>query len=227
MRKLSAASHPFERCIVTPAAAAEMFAGNKFKLRVIDAAAVRGEQLSVYRCGPFVDLCRSCTEFDHFCDASNLYFFFRGPHVLSSSNIGDVVLTSCSAVHLQQQANSSTLQCQRVSGTAAPSRSELAAMIAAKEVAKTRDHRVLGTSMGLFFFDNVSPGSAFFTPYGTRFYNSLLKWMRDIYKASSSQLNHLFMDTFSLLANRFVDTARSFRLRFSSAACGKPAVIGK
>ena len=93
-----------------------------------------------------------------FFDASNLYFFFRGPHVLSSSIIGDVVLTSCSAVHLQQQANSSTLQCQRVSGTAAPSRSELAAMIAAKEVAKTSDHRLLGTSMGLFFFDSVSPG---------------------------------------------------------------------
>jgi threonyl-tRNA synthetase len=58
MRKLSAASHPFERCTVTPSAAAAMFAGNMFKLRVIEAAANRGEQLTVYRCGPFVDLCR-------------------------------------------------------------------------------------------------------------------------------------------------------------------------
>jgi threonyl-tRNA synthetase len=67
-------------------------------------------------------------------------------------------------------------------------------MLAAKEVAKARDHRLLGTSMGLFFFDNVSPGSAFFTPYGTRFYNALLQWMRDIYKArlhSSTLLNIL------------------------------------
>jgi threonyl-tRNA synthetase len=58
MRKLSAASHPFERCRVTPSAAAAMFAGNVFKERVIDAASARGEQLTVYRCGPFVDLCR-------------------------------------------------------------------------------------------------------------------------------------------------------------------------
>jgi threonyl-tRNA synthetase len=101
---------------------------------------------------------------------------------MNSSVVGDVALTSCSAVHLHQQSPSTTVQCQRVSGTAAPSRSELAAMLAAKEVAKTRDHRLLGTSMGLFFFDNVSPGSAFFTPYGTRFYNALLKWMRDMYK---------------------------------------------
>ena len=86
-------------------------------------------------------------------------------------------------MHLQQQAPATTLQCQRVSGTAAPGRFELATMLAAKEVAKARDHRLLGTSMGLFFFDNVSPGSAFFTPYGTRFYNALLRWMRDIYKA--------------------------------------------
>ena len=63
-------------------------------------------------------------------------------------------------------------------------RSELAALLAAKEAAKTRDHRLLGNSMGLFFFDNVSPGSAFFTPYGTRVYNALLQWMRDIYKVA-------------------------------------------
>ncbi len=58
MRKLSAAAHPFERCVVTPSAAAAMFAGNMFKVRIIEAAAERGEQLTVYRCGPFVDLCR-------------------------------------------------------------------------------------------------------------------------------------------------------------------------
>jgi threonyl-tRNA synthetase len=115
--------------------------------------------------------------------AGKLISLCRGPHVLNSGVIGDVMLTSCSAVHLQQQVQSTTVQCQRVSGTAAPSKSQLAEMVAAKEAAKARDHRVLGTSMGLFFFDNVSPGSAFFTPIGTRLYNALLQWMREIYKA--------------------------------------------
>jgi threonyl-tRNA synthetase len=153
--------------------------------------------------------------------------FCRGPHVMNSSVIGDVALTSCSAVHLHQQGPSTTVQCQRVSGTAAPSRSELAALLAAKEVAKTRDHRLLGTSMGLFFFDNVSPGSAFFTPYGTRFYNALLQWMRDIYKVEIQQVLLLIDTLFSLHGTRCVDTVKSFRHRFSSAACGRPAVIGR
>jgi threonyl-tRNA synthetase len=136
-------------------------------------------------------------------------------------------LTSCSAVHLHQQSPSTTVQCQRVSGTAAPSRSHLAALLAAKEVAKTRDHRLLGTSMGLFFFDNVSPGSAFFTPHGTRFYNALLQWMRDIYKVEIRHVLSLVATSFSLPGTRCVGTMKSFRLRFSSAACGKPAAIGR
>ena len=182
MRKLSTASHPFERCRVTPSAAAAMFAGNVFKERIINAASARGEQLTVYRCGPFVDLCRYAALNCHVWVTLAFDLFYRGPHVLSSSVIGDVALASCSAVHMQLHASSETVQCQRVSGMAAPSRSELVAMVAAKEVAKARDHRLLGTSMGLFFFDQVSPGSAFFTPLGTRFYNALLQWMRNIYK---------------------------------------------
>jgi threonyl-tRNA synthetase len=34
------------------------------------------------------------------------------------------------------------------------------------EEAKKRDHRRLGTQQKLFFFDPVSPGSAFFLPRG-------------------------------------------------------------
>jgi threonyl-tRNA synthetase len=83
---------------------------------------------------------------------------------------------------------------------AAPSRSQLADMVAAKEAAKARDHRVLGTSMGLFFFDNVSPGSAFFTPIGTRLYNALLHWMREIYKARKrTQLRRFFACSYRVL----------------------------
>jgi hypothetical protein len=65
MRKLSVASHPFERCIVSASAAAAMFAGNVFKQKIIDAASARGEPLTVYRCGPFIDLCRYKKNFLH------------------------------------------------------------------------------------------------------------------------------------------------------------------
>lgn len=41
------------------------------------------------------------------------------------------------------------------------------------EEAKKRDHRVLGAKQELFFFHELSPGSAFFLPHGARVYNRL------------------------------------------------------
>ena len=36
------------------------------------------------------------------------------------------------------------------------------------------DHRTIGTELKLFFFDDVSPGSCFFLPEGTKIYNNLI-----------------------------------------------------
>ena len=48
----------------------------------------------------------------------------------------------------------------------------------AMEEAKNRDHRVIGRAQGLFMFHDMSPGSAFMLPHGTRIYNTLLELMR-------------------------------------------------
>lgn len=45
------------------------------------------------------------------------------------------------------------------------------------EAAK-RDHRKIGKEQELFFFNDLSPGSCFFLPHGTRIYNSLVELMR-------------------------------------------------
>ena len=46
------------------------------------------------------------------------------------------------------------------------------------EAAKNRDHRVIGKAQGLFMFHDMSPGSAFMMPHGTRIYNALLEMLR-------------------------------------------------
>lgn len=46
------------------------------------------------------------------------------------------------------------------------------------ELAKSRDHRVIGKAQSLFMFHDMSPGSAFMLPHGTRIYNTLLDTMR-------------------------------------------------
>jgi threonyl-tRNA synthetase len=50
------------------------------------------------------------------------------------------------------------------------------------EEAKKRDHRVLGAKQELFFFHELSPGSCFFMPHGTRIYNRLQDFIRAEYR---------------------------------------------
>lgn len=42
------------------------------------------------------------------------------------------------------------------------------------EEAAKRDHRKIGQDQELFFFNDLSPGSPFFLPNGTRIYNTLV-----------------------------------------------------
>ena len=51
------------------------------------------------------------------------------------------------------------------------------------EEAAKRDHRRIGISQDLFRFNELSPGSAFFSPMGTRLYNTLIEFMRKQYAA--------------------------------------------
>ncbi|MDR3741929.1 MAG: hypothetical protein P4L40_23145 [Terracidiphilus sp.] len=46
------------------------------------------------------------------------------------------------------------------------------------EEARGRDHRVIGKAQALFMFHDLSPGSAFMLPHGTRVYNALIDLMR-------------------------------------------------
>ena len=50
-----------------------------------------------------------------------------------------------------------------------------------REEAQRRDHRNVGRQQDLFFFNDISPGSAFFMPHGTRIYNSLVQFIRGHY----------------------------------------------
>ena len=47
-----------------------------------------------------------------------------------------------------------------------------------KEEAEKRDHRRVGKEQGIFDMDQMSPGSAFFYPYGAKIYNKCMDMMR-------------------------------------------------
>eukprot|EP01116_Phalansterium_solitarium_P019367 TRINITY_DN5376_c0_g2_i3.p4 TRINITY_DN5376_c0_g2~~TRINITY_DN5376_c0_g2_i3.p4 ORF type:complete len:132 (-),score=35.05 TRINITY_DN5376_c0_g2_i3:274-669(-) len=71
---------------------------------------------------------------------------------------------------------------QRVYGISFPEEKQLKEWQTAQEEAARRDHRVIGKDQELFFFDPLSPGSAFFMPHGARVYNTLIQFLRAEYR---------------------------------------------
>ena len=148
MRAHIAADERFE-CEVFPTreAALEFFAGQPYKEELIRDLP-EGEEISLYRNGPFVDLC-------------------RGDHVASTGKIpaGAIKLLSVAGAYWRGDEHRPMLQ--RIYGTAWPSKAELDAYLHQLEEARKRDHRKLGRELGLFHFsDEVGPGIPLFTPKG-------------------------------------------------------------
>ena len=68
----------------------------------------------------------------------------------------------------------------RIYGTAFFSKEDLEEHLERLEQARARDHRKLGRELGLFYFSDVSPGSAFWLPAGTTMCNSLVALSREM-----------------------------------------------
>lgn len=62
-----------------------------------------------------------------------------------------------------------------------PDKAQLEEYHRVREEAAKRDHRLVGQSQGLFFFNKLAPGSAFFMAHGAKVYNKLVDLMRNEY----------------------------------------------
>ena len=150
---------PFQRVVVTRAEALSMFQENKFKIEIISALPEEAV-ISLYRCGPMVDLC-------------------HGPHVPNTGLLKFHAVGNMSRAYWRGDVKKEGLQ--RVYAITYPEKALLKDYQHRIEEAKKRDHRVLGTAHDLFMFHGLSPGSAFFTQYGSRIYNKLVEYIRQLY----------------------------------------------
>uniref|UniRef100_A0A2K5MBB0 Threonine--tRNA ligase, mitochondrial n=1 Tax=Cercocebus atys TaxID=9531 RepID=A0A2K5MBB0_CERAT len=91
----------------------------------------------------------------------------QGPHLRNSSSLW--------------KSSGAPETLQRVSGISFPTTELLRAWEAWREEAELRDHRRIGKEQELFFFHELSPGSCFFLPRGTRVYNALVAFIRAEY----------------------------------------------
>lgn len=103
----------------------------------------------------------------------------RGPHLRHTGQIGGLKLLTNSSSLWKSSGAPETLQ--RVSGISFPTAEGLRAWEEWRKEAELRDHRRIGKEQELFFFHELSPGSCFFLPRGTRVYNALVSFIRAEY----------------------------------------------
>ena len=130
--------------------------GEDYKVEIIES--IPGdEDLSFYRQGEFIDLC-------------------RGPHVPSTGKFKAFKLTTVAGAYWRGDSDNEMLQ--RVYGTAWASNKELKLYLKRLEEAEKRDHRKLGKQLGLFHFQEESPGMAFWHPNGWTLYQTIQGYMK-------------------------------------------------
>ena len=130
--------------------------GEKYKAEII-ASIPANEDISLYREGAFIDLC-------------------RGPHVPSSGKLKVFKLTKVAGAYWRgDQANE---QLQRIYGTAWGRKEDQDAYLKMLEEAERRDHRKLGKELGLFHFQEEAPGLVFWHPKGWVIWQAVEQYMR-------------------------------------------------
>eukprot|EP00501_MAST-03F_sp_TOSAG23-6_P001107 GSMAST32.ASY1.ANO1.1150.1 assembled CDS len=124
---------------------------------------------TVYKNGPFIDLC-------------------MGPHVPTTSSITCMDVIKHSATYWMGDEKCDSLQrvfflkyFSKIHGVAFPDKKEMKKWKAVMELKRMNDHRRIGPRQQLFFFHDLTPGSAFFLPHGARIYNALIDFIKNEY----------------------------------------------
>ena len=148
MQKIATAAEPFERFDLSHDKAIEFCRDLKQDLKVehMQTGLAAHEQVSFYRQGEFVDLC-------------------RGPHIPDASRLKAFKVISVASAYWKGDAKNKRLQ--RVYGTAFFSKDDMQEYLDQVEEAKRRDHRVLGKQHNLFNISNdVGQGLSLWLPKG-------------------------------------------------------------
>ena len=150
----------FEREIWSRKKAIDYFKkqGELYKVEIIKDIPSK-EEISVYKQGKFLDLC-------------------RGPHSQSTGKIGKFFkLVKLAGAYWRGNSNNEMLQ--RIYGTAWTTKKDLDNYLEILEEAHKRDHRKLGREMDLFHFQEESPGSIFWHNKGWDVFMRLQNYLRN------------------------------------------------
>ncbi len=210
MKKIAKADLPVEKRIITVEEGREIFAGQPYKLELLEEYAEKGWELSVYQQGDFVDLC-------------------AGPHLMSTGAVKAVKLTQATSAYWRGDSSRDSL-C-RMYGIAFPKASELEEYLKQQEEALKRDHNKIGRELEYFTtVEAIGQGLPVMLPNGARAIQLLQRWVedteqkrgylltktplmakRDLYKISG-HWDH-YLDGMFVLGDPYDETKECFALR--------------
>lgn len=162
MKKILPTWDSFTAVSKSPEEAREFFKDNPYKLELIEEIISRGEEITFYQSGEFIDLC-------------------RGGHVahMNEIDLESFKLDKTAGAYWRGDEKNSMLT--RVYGLAFENKAELDAYIEKLNQAKERDHRKLGKELDLFTFSElVGGGLPLFTPKGTAIRNAIIDKVYEI-----------------------------------------------
>ncbi len=158
MHEISKRDYPVERTVMPREEAIRFFReqGEEYKAQIIEAIPVE-EEVSLYRQGDFVDLC-------------------RGPHVPNTGKLKVFKLMKVAGAYWRGDSKNEMLA--RIYGTAWPDKKALTAYLHRLEEAEKRDHRKLGRRLDLFHTQEEAPGMVFWHDRGWRVYQQIVHYIR-------------------------------------------------
>ncbi len=158
MAELAKRDIPVSREVWPRDKAVEFFAsiGEHYKAEII-ASIPEQEEVSLYREGDFVDLC-------------------RGPHVPSTGRLKVFKLMKVAGAYWRGDSRNEMLQ--RIYGTAWAKKEDLEAYLHRLKEAERRDHRKLAKQLDLFHLQDEAPGMVFWHPNGWVLWQEIEQYMR-------------------------------------------------
>ena len=158
MNEIARREIPVSREVWARDQAVEFFKGigEHYKAEII-ASIPSAEDVSLYRQGDFIDLC-------------------RGPHVPSTGKLKVFKLTKLAGAYWRGDSRNEMLQ--RIYGTAWARKDELDAYLHMIEEAEKRDHRKLGRQLDLFHLQDEAPGMVFWHAKGWTLWQQIEQYMR-------------------------------------------------
>lgn len=159
MHEIAERNYPVHRQVMSREDAIKLFRdmGEEYKAKIIEGIPA-GEQITLYKQGEFVDLC-------------------RGPHVPNTNRLKAFKLTKVSGAYWRGDAQNEMLQ--RIYGTAWPDQKSLDDYLHRLEQAEQRDHRKIAKRMDLFHQQPEAPGMVFWHPSGWIIYQTVISYMRE------------------------------------------------